>query len=241
MTEVADSSQLGSSEAGKLESAEAADSGQPTADSSGVEALLSEESTLPPVPEGVVEPRREAAASDRTLGESASDEGAEELRFVGSDVSAELEPLEPNWERAEQEPASLGEVLVQLADAAIEAEEGAAEPLTGSLLAQIFCRGDVEDERVAFLLLLLAQDEPVSGRLVLAALRAQGHEELVERALVTREELRRVGDLAVEQLSSGGWQAAPLSSPPLSSAPLSPAPLAAFGASPQVVAAEVSP
>lgn len=175
----------------------------------GVAAALAatdEASTLPPVPEGVV-PEETASPlvpdSDPESGSSAPGESEPiAVRFLGSSIGPELDFVSP-----EAGPQSFDEVMVQLVDAALEDVEGASPGLTGEGVAQIFCRGDVEDPRVSFLLLLLAQNQPVTGELVLLAVRArEGGDDLVDGAVLAREELARAGDLAVEQLSAEGWQ-----------------------------------
>lgn len=157
--------------------------------------LVSEGDTLPPVPEGVVpEARLEGPVWARVGDEPA-------LRFLGSSIGPEVDFVSP-----EEGVQSFDQVMIQLVDAALEASEGASEELTGEGVAQVFCRGDVEDERVAFLLLLLAQNQPITGELVLLAIRArEGGNDLVDGAILAREELARAGDVAVEQLSAEGW------------------------------------
>ena len=108
------------------------------------------------------------------------------IRFLGSSMGPELDYISP-----EEGLSSFGEVMIQLVDSALESEAGLEEELTGERVAQIFCRGDVEDARVTFLLTLLAQNQPITAGLVLAAARAQGFEELVEQAVLSREELAR--------------------------------------------------
>ena len=169
-----------------------------------------EEDSLPPVPEGVLVDVREAAVFDEepvqgVEGEVDSHhfEGAPPvLRFLGSGSESEFDGFPEDYVSPEQGTATFGEVLVQLLDAALEGLSDSPEPLTGEGLVRIFCRGDVQDERVVLLLSLLAQDQPVTGELVVAVLRAQGYEELVDGALLTREELARAGEVAVEQLSA---------------------------------------
>ena len=173
--------------------------------------MLDESSTLPPVPEGVVEAGKPEARGPRPEEEeNEPSEGVEPpyrfegeppvLRILGSSLEDEISFVSP-----EESLSTFGEVMVQVVDAALE---GDGEPLTGHGLAQIFARGDVEDDRVQFLLLLLAQNQPITGELVLLAARAQGYEDLVDGALLAREEILRAGDVSVEQLSQEGWQPA---------------------------------
>lgn len=186
--------------------AKASGAAEPAAAASDA-AASEEEATLPVVPEGAIStepvPAAETSAETATedLGaeeETAGTEESVQLRFIG-EGGPEVDFLSP-----EPEELSFEAVILALVDAALEAERG-GPALGGQQVAQIFCRGDVEDPRVAFLLLLLAQDKPVDGSLVLAAARAtEGLEDLVERAVVEREELARVGDVSVEQLSAGG-------------------------------------
>lgn len=157
-----------------------------------------EEATLPVVPAGAILSETPVVAPEGA--ESVEGEPAAEvqLRFIG-EGGPEVDYISP-----EPEDLTFEGVVLQLVDAALEAERGGA-PLGGHQVAQIFCRGDVEDPRVSFLLLLLAQDKPVDGTLVLAAARAtEGLGELVEQAIIQREELARVGEVSVEQLSAGG-------------------------------------
>jgi len=121
------------------------------------------------------------------------------LRLLGSEIGPEFEGHVPEIGE-EDEPLDFGSTLIQLVDAALE--EG--EAFDGQRLAQIFCRGDVEDDRIAFLLLLLAQNRPVTGELVLLAAREQGHGELVDHATIAREELGAAADVAVEQATALG-------------------------------------
>ncbi len=179
-----------------------------------------EEDSLPPVPEGVLAVEREAPAFDEGPvqgvevdgeGDSHHFEGAPPVvRFLGSGSESEFDGFPEDYVSPEQGTATFGEVLVQLLDAALEGLSDSSEPLTGEGLVKIFCRGDVQDERVVLLLSLLAQDQPVTGELVVAVLRAQGHEELVDGALLTREELARAGEVAVEQLEASSGHFVPL-------------------------------
>lgn len=167
------------------------------------------EAALPAIPAGAV-PSVPAAEFSPT------DEGSEEVvDFGGEETIAprylgETGPEQFDFVALEEGPFSFGDIMIQLVDVAIESEsKGNGESITGETVAQIFCRGDVEDERVAFLLLLLGQNRPITASLILAAARAQGYEELVEQATLVRTELERAGDISVEQLvaSSGTFQA----------------------------------
>lgn len=181
---------------------------------------VQEEDSLPPVPEGVVPSVQEAPVFDAELSpgelrlnfeETRGDDGqVEVIRFVGSSIGPEFDGFAEDYVSPEQGTATFEEVLVQLLDAALEGPSDASEPLTGEGLVKIFCRGDVQDERVVLLLSLLAQDQPVTGELVVAVLRAQGHEYLVDGALLAREELARAGDVAVEQLEASSGHFVPL-------------------------------
>ncbi len=183
--------------------------------SSAVAASV-EADTLPPVPEGVVVEESEGVSLD--LG---GEEASETMRFLGSPIGPEVDFISP-----EPGESSFEEVMIQLVDGALEGLEGSEEPMTGEKVAQIFCRGDVQDARVTFLLSLLAQNQPVTAELVLSVVRAQGEsfEELVDGAILVREELARAGETSVEQLSSEGWQRAeaPGSGKPESQLPTSP-------------------
>ena len=179
-----------------------------------------EEDSLPPVPEGVLAVEREAPVFDDEPvqgvevdgeGDAHRFEGAPPvLRFLGSSGESEFDGFPEDYVSPEQGTATFGEVLVQLLDAALEGLSDSSQPLTGEGLVKIFCRGDVQDDRVVLLLSLLAQDQPVTGELVVAVLRAQGYEELVDGALLTREELARAGEVAVEQLSASTGTFEPL-------------------------------
>jgi hypothetical protein len=204
-----------------------------------VELVADGEENLPPVPAGVVAAQAAApvaaegnvikpedlaraestgqaeqeALSEESLAEEPLEESAEEealaptLRYLGAE-GPELDFIEP-----EGELTTFGDVLIQLVDTALDHEgKGSGEQMTGEAVAQIFCRGDVQDDRVTFLLLLLAQNRPVTAEMVLAAARSLGHEELVEQATISREELARAGDVSVEELTLAGTFAVPSAS-----------------------------
>lgn len=124
------------------------------------------------------------------------------LRYLG-ETGPELDYVSP-----EEEISSFGDVMIQLVDAALEATErqeaGLDAEFDGETVAQIFCRGDVGDPRVNYLLLLLAQNQPVTAELALAVASETGHEDLVLQARIAREELARVGDVSVEQVGASG-------------------------------------
>ena len=120
------------------------------------------------------------------------------LRYLG-DSGPELDVIPP------EEASSFGDVMILLVDAALEAKEktdkGLDPAFAGETVAQIFCRGDVEDPRVSFLVLLIAQVTELSGEVVLAVAEEAGLGDLVEQARIAREELARVGDVSVEEVS----------------------------------------
>ena len=178
---------------------------------------VAEEASLPPVPEGVVPSEPVLPVFDSELppgtmslnfAETRDEEGkVETLRFLGSSIGPELDFISP-----EEGTATFGEVMIQLIDQALESQaldsdSAGVQELTGEKVAQIFCRGDTDDPRVSFLLLLLAQNEPITADLVLRAAEAHGHADLVDGARLAREELTRAGDVSVEQLSAEGWRA----------------------------------
>lgn len=190
-----------------------ADGGRQTADGPETEAPVaveaaSDEATLPPVPEGAILSEVATAAAAEAEVAAETEETVEDaegavpaIRLIGEGVEIE----DTSFADSDPVPLDFQGVMLALVDAALDADKGGA-PLTGQMVAQIFCKGDVEDPRVEFLLLLLAQDKPVDGPLVLAAARAtEGLETLVEEAVATREELERVGDVSVEQLSAGSF------------------------------------
>lgn len=185
------------------------------------------DAALPPVPEGLVSAAgaveftftNHATATVELLdgmpdeederhlelqaeGAEAEDEAlAPTMRLLGSDVEGLGQEVGDgvDWALPDEE-VDFGGVMIQLVDSALE--EG--ERFDGARLAQIFCRGDVEDERVAFLLLLLGQNRPVTGELVLQVASERGYEELVLQATLAREELQAAGDVAVEQATAYG-------------------------------------
>lgn len=153
--------------------------------------------------------------------EVAEEAAAPTMRLLGADVEGLGQEVGDglDWVSPDEE-VDFGDVMIQLVDSALEEGEG----FDGQQLAQIFCRGDVEDERVAFLLLLLGQNRPVTGELVLQVASERGYEELVLQARLAREELQAAGDVAVEQATVyGGYVpiSESLGSQPLSGQPFS--------------------
>lgn len=162
------------------------------------------EAELPPVPAGTVAgPDPVVLVPDDEPGAGALDPvdaapegpvddlggGEPTLRWLGED-GPEVDQLLAEGE------ASHDEVMLALVEACLEGE------VTGQTIAQIFCRGNVDDPRVSLLLLLLAQDAPITAELVLSACRSQGWGELVDQAAIVREELRRAGDAGVEAVTA---------------------------------------